>query len=50
MVPGKYFFAGVDEDWKHKDECIRVTYSQGWEDVKKGLEIIAKVVTESYKK
>lgn len=48
VVSGHYFFPGLDGDWKHKDECIRVTYSQGDEDVRRGLEIIAGVVRRIY--
>jgi valine--pyruvate aminotransferase len=48
VVSGHYFFPGLGGDWKHKDECIRVTYSQGDEDVRRGLEIIAGVVRRIY--
>ncbi len=48
VVSGHYFFPGLDGDWRHKDECIRVTYSQGDEDVRRGLEIIAGVVRQIY--
>jgi valine--pyruvate aminotransferase len=48
VVSGHYFFPGLGDDWKHKDECIRVTYSQGDEDVRRGLEIIAGVVRRIY--
>lgn len=49
IVHGNYFFPGLDEDWKHKDECIRITYSQDEETVKSGLKIIAKELKELYK-
>jgi valine--pyruvate aminotransferase len=48
VVSGHYFFPGLGDDWRHKDECIRVTYSQGDEDVRRGLEIIAGVVRRIY--
>jgi valine--pyruvate aminotransferase len=41
IIPGEYFYFGLDEPWPHKDECIRLTYSQSSDDVKKGIEIIA---------
>ncbi len=41
VVPGHYFFPGLEEPWRHRDECIRVTYSQDPEDVREGLRIIA---------
>ncbi|MBI2074891.1 MAG: valine--pyruvate transaminase [Candidatus Levybacteria bacterium] len=48
VVPGEYFFPGYDKPWKHKNECVRITYSQNETDVKKGLEIIAETVNEAY--
>ena len=42
VVSGHYFFPGLPEDgWKHRHECLRVTYSQGDERVAEGLRIIA---------
>jgi valine--pyruvate aminotransferase len=41
VVPGSFFFPGLEDDpWPHKDECIRVTYSQDEEVVRRGIEII----------
>jgi valine--pyruvate aminotransferase len=49
VVPGKYFFPGInDNNWKHMDECIRVTYSQEPEKVEKGIKIIAEEVKKGY--
>ena len=48
VVPGHYFFPGMAEEWKHKDECIRVTYSQAPETVKAGLKIIAEESKKAY--
>lgn len=48
VVPGNHFFPGIDEDWKHKQECIRITYSQEEEKVMRGLEIIAEEVKKAY--
>ncbi len=44
IVPGEYFFFGLpesDKDWEHRHRCIRVNYSQDFEEVKRGLDIIA---------
>ena len=46
VVSGHYFFPGLDEDWAHKDECIRVTYAQDDEVVEKGLSLIASEIRE----
>lgn len=48
VVSGHYFFPGLSEEWKHKDECLRVTYSQGDDDIQQGLAIIAEVVRRAY--
>jgi valine--pyruvate aminotransferase len=49
IVSGDYFFPGLDDDWKHTSECIRVTYSQDDEDVRRGLEIIGEELRIVYK-
>jgi valine--pyruvate aminotransferase len=48
VVPGHYFFPGLSEQWKHKNECIRVTYSQAPEAVRAGLRIIAEEAKKAY--
>ena len=48
VVSGHYFFPGIDDDWQHKQECIRITYSQDDDVVKKGLSIIAEEVKKAY--
>jgi valine--pyruvate aminotransferase len=48
VVSGHYFFPGLSENWQHKDECLRVTYSQDDDDVHRGLAIIAEVVRQAY--
>lgn len=48
IVPGHYFFPGLNQDWPHKNECIRVTYSQSSATVTAGLKIIAEEVRRAY--
>jgi len=48
VVPGHYFFPGLTEAWRHKQECIRVTYSQEEAVVEAGLRIIAEEVKRAY--
>lgn len=48
VVSGHYFFPGLSDEWRHKDECIRVTYSQSDDDIQRGLAIIAEVVRRIY--
>ncbi len=49
VVPGHYFFPGLEEKWQHRQECIRINYSQDKEIVSKGLEIIADEIKKAYK-
>lgn len=48
VVPGHNFFIGIDDDWRHKHECIRVSYAQGGDTVKQGVTIIAEEVRRAY--
>ena len=48
IVPGENFFVGIDDDWSHKNECIRVSYVQPADVVKQGVKIIAEEVTKAY--
>ncbi len=48
VVPGNYFFPGLKEHWQHKDECIRINYSQDRETVTAGVKIIAEEVKRAY--
>lgn len=48
VVSGHYFFPGLKNEWRHRDECLRVTYSQDDEAVLRGLEIMAGVVKKAY--
>ncbi|MFV1995018.1 MAG: valine--pyruvate transaminase [Verrucomicrobiales bacterium] len=41
VIPGEYFFYGLEEHWPHSRQCIRLTFSQPGETVRRGLEIIA---------
>jgi valine--pyruvate aminotransferase len=41
VIPGHYFAYGLEEEWRHPHECLRLTYSQRQDIVREGLEIIA---------
>lgn len=41
VVPGEYFFFGLEEPWQHEHECIRMTFSMSPETVRAGIEILA---------
>tara|TARA_A100001015_G_scaffold125022_1_gene138562 strand:- start:1900 stop:3174 length:1275 start_codon:yes stop_codon:yes gene_type:complete len=45
VVSGHYFFPGMEQDdWAHKEQCIRVTYAQDDKVVEKGISLIAEEV------
>ena len=48
IVPGENFFIGLDHDWPHQRECIRVSYAQDPETVRQGVTIIAEEVRRAY--
>lgn len=48
IVPGEYFFIGLDEDWSHAHECLRMNYVQNDDDMKRGIAIIAEEVEKAY--
>ncbi|MEM1114593.1 MAG: valine--pyruvate transaminase [Pseudomonadota bacterium] len=48
IVPGHNFFVGIDDEWGHKHECIRVSYAQDESLVRRGVEIIAAELREAY--
>jgi valine--pyruvate aminotransferase len=41
VIPGHYFAYGLDQEWQHPHECLRLTYSQPQTIVQEGLEILA---------
>lgn len=48
VVPGEYFFPGLQEEWAHKYECIRMNYAMEGETVRQGIAIIAEEVKKAY--
>jgi valine--pyruvate aminotransferase len=50
VVSGHYFFPGLEEPWQHKNECIRITYSQDDKTVFRGIKIIAEEVKQYLRK
>jgi len=49
VISGHYFFPGLEhDDWPHKHQCIRMTYSQKEPVVQKGIEIIADEIKAIY--
>jgi valine--pyruvate aminotransferase len=49
VISGHYFFPGLEtDDWRHKDECLRVNYSQDEKQVAAGIAIIAQEVRKAF--
>ena len=48
VVPGHYFFFGLEEPWQHQHECLRITFSQSEKIVEEGLTILAEEVKAAY--
>ena len=48
VLSGHNFFPGLQGDWRHRHECLRVTYTQDAESVRKGLQAIAEEVRKAY--
>ncbi|NND95707.1 MAG: valine--pyruvate transaminase [Pirellulaceae bacterium] len=50
VVPGHYFFFGHDDPtWRHRHECIRVSFTMGEDVVRSGVQVIAEVVADAYR-
>lgn len=48
IVPGEYFFIGLDQDWQHGHECLRMNYVQEDEKMQRGIAIIAEEIAKAY--
>lgn len=48
-VPGEYFFFGLDQDWPHRHECLRLNVSRDAETVRAAYQIIAEEAAKASK-
>lgn len=48
VVPGNSFFPGLREDWKHKNECLRISLTASDEDIQTVMKRIAQVAEKVY--
>jgi valine--pyruvate aminotransferase len=48
IIPGHYFYPGLEEEWAHKTECIRMNYTQEESKVRDGIRIIGEEVKRAY--
>jgi valine--pyruvate aminotransferase len=44
VLSGHHFFPGLEDDWQHTHECIRINHCHGERTVREGLKIIADLV------
>ncbi len=45
VIPGHNFFIGIDDDWAHKHECIRINYAKDEAVLRRGLETIRIIIS-----
>ncbi len=49
VVAGNYFFYGLDEEsWRHRNECLRISFTMAEETVREGFRIIGEEVRKAY--
>ncbi|RAW96241.1 MULTISPECIES: valine--pyruvate transaminase [unclassified Photorhabdus] len=48
MVPGHYFFPGLEQDWPHAHECMRMNYVPDPENIAKGIAILAEEIEQAH--
>jgi len=48
VMSGHHFFPGLEEPWRHRDECLRLSYSQDNEVVEAGMRIIGEEIRKLY--
>lgn len=44
MVPGDYFFPGLDKPWPHTHQCMRMNYVPDPQKIEAGVKILAEEV------
>jgi valine--pyruvate aminotransferase len=50
VLSGHYFFPGLaDESWRHRNECLRVSFAQEDRTVERGIDILAAEIKRLYR-
>ena len=49
VISGHHFFPGLKDDWRHRHECIRITYSMQPQVVEQGIKIITDEIKNIYR-
>ncbi len=50
VVPGSSFFPGLQEDWTHKQQCLRISLTASDEEIVTGMQRLAKVAQQVYQR
>lgn len=50
VVPGSTFFPGLEEDWPHKHQCLRISLTASDQEIEIGMQRLAKVAEQVYQK
>ena len=50
VVPGSSFFPGLQEDWPHKQQCLRISLTASDQEIETGMQRLAKVAEEVYQR
>jgi valine--pyruvate aminotransferase len=48
VVPGSSFFPGLEENWEHKHQCLRISLTGSDEEISIGMQLLAKIAQEVY--
>ena len=48
VMSGHHFFPGLDEPWRHRDECLRLSYSQSDDVISAGIHILCQEIHALY--
>lgn len=50
IISGHHFFFGLEKEWSHQHECIRLTYTMPEHVVSEGIKVIAEEVEKAFSK
>ena len=48
VLAGRHFFPGLSEPWDHTEQCLRISYAQDADEVRRGIEIISEEVHRAF--
>ncbi|WP_413727486.1 valine--pyruvate transaminase [Sodalis sp. RH19] len=49
MVPGHYFFPGLETEWPHAQQCMRMNYVPDADKIERGIAILAQEVERAFR-